>query len=509
METTLTREAKLRKALLTPILIQKELNRRSFYEFFLYFWSEISEEELVDNWHIKYVCDLCQESIEAVAENKPKLDTIINIPPGSTKTSIIMIALPVWAWTRWYWMKFICLSYAAELSLESAEKCRDLVRSDKFKTMYPDLAIKEDKDTKRHYKIVKLQYNHVGQPPKQIPGGGRFSTSVGGSLTGFHGHVLLVDDPLNPEQAHSETELKKTNRWLAQTLSTRKINKETARTIYVMQRLHRMDPSGYMLDKNKKTLQHICIPGDSVNYGEYIKPAELIQHYQDGLFDPVRLNWDVLEDLEADLGQYGFAGQIGQNPTPPQGGMFKVDHFATLETMVSEAMVVKKVRYWDKAGTAQIDPKKIKSGGPAYTVGVKMYQLKTGKWLVVDVKRGRWSSEEREEIILTTAQADGVDVEVWVEQEPGSGGKESAEATVKNLSGFTIKKETPVGNKTYRADPFSVQVNNGNVLLLRAAWNHDFIEEYRDFPFSAYKDQVDAGSGAFSKLTSKRTARAL
>ena len=107
------------------------------------------------------------------------------------------------------------------------------------------------------------------------------------------------------------------------------------------------------------------------------------------------------------------------------------------------------------------------------------------------------------------AEADGKAVKIYHEQEPGSGGKESAEATIRNLAGFSSYADRPQGDKIYRADPLSVQVNEGNVLLLRGDWNHEFVEEFRHFPFSTYKDQVDATSGAFSKLTQKRKARVL
>ena len=129
--------------------------------------------------------------------------------------------------------------------------------------------------------------------------------------------------------------------------------------------------------------------------------------------------------------------------------------------------------------------------------------------MVEDVKRGRWDTHERENIIRSTAIADGPRVDVWIEQEPGSGGKDSADGTIRNLAGFKAYKETATGDKADRADPFSVQVNNGNVSLLTAFWNYEFIEEYRYFPVGTYKDQVDAGSGAFGKVIGKKEARCI
>jgi predicted phage terminase large subunit-like protein len=136
-----------------------------------------------------------------------------------------------------------------------------------------------------------------------------------------------------------------------------------------------------------------------------------------------------------------------------------------------------------------------------------MSLLSSGKWVVEDVKRGRWGTDERERMIRMVADADGKNTQIWVEQEPGSGGKESAEGTIRNLGGFMAYAERPTGDKTFRADPFSVQVNNGNIMLLVGNWHREFIEELRFFPYSTFKDQTDAASGAFSHLTQKKFAQ--
>jgi predicted phage terminase large subunit-like protein len=317
-------------------------------------------------------------------------------------------------------------------------------------------------------------------------------------LTGFHGDILIVDDPLNPNQAVSEVGLRNANNWCEQTLSTRKTNKAITPTIYIMQRLHQDDPSGHILAKQKENVRHICLPGEVRNYADKVKPSDLLSNYKDGLLDPIRLPWTVLKDLEADLGQYGYAGQIGQNPTPPGGGMFKVDNLALIEKMPEKNKPVHTIRYWDKAGTQD---------GGAYTAGVKMCRLDNGRWIVIDVKRGRWSTHQREAIIKQTAMADGMEVDVWMETEPGSSGKESSEATIRNLAGFKAYQEHPTGDKIFRADPLSVQVNNGNVMLLKGDWVSAFLEELRFFPYSTFKDQTDACSGAFNKLVAKKLCR--
>ena len=374
------------------------------------------------------------------------------------KTITCSIMFPAWCWTKWPWMRFITASYSAQLSLESADYCRELLRSAEFQQIYPDLQIKADKDTKSNFRIEKRVVVSPGRPPRIIPGGNRYSTSVGGTLTGFHGDILLVDDPLDPKRAASDVELYTANHWIEQTLSTRKTNKAVTPTILIMQRLHEDDPSGHILKKKKKNIKHISIPGEIRNYGKYVQPPELKKYYVDDLMDPVRLPWSVLEEQKIDLTEYGFAGQYGQNPVPPGGGMFKVDHLQILTQPPQGREIIRTIRFWDKAAT--------EGGKGAFSAGVKLSLLHNGRFLIEDVKRGRWSTDERERIIRETAIADGLGVYVWVEQEPGSGGKESAENTIRNLAGFIVDAERPSGDKAVRAIPFSIQVNNGNVYLL-------------------------------------------
>lgn len=493
----LPREDQIRKLISNPLAVQRELNNRSLYEFIVYFWPEVSSLEFSPNWHIEVICKELEDIAASVASRQPrKFDYIFNVPPGSTKTIICSIMFPAWVWTKYYSLRFICSSYSAPLSMESAEYCRDLIRSQRFQEMYPELEIKEDKDTKSNFKIMKK----MGDRNKRIlPGGNRYSTSVGGTLTGFHGDILIVDDPLNPEQAASDVELKKANHWVEQTLSTRKTDKAVTVTILIMQRLHQNDPSGHMLAKKKKNLKHYSIPGECRTFREQVKPPALLQYYKDDLMDVKRMPWTVLEDMETDLGQYGYAGQVGQNPTPAGGGMFKVDKFLVVSSRPPSKEILKTVRYWDKAGSV--------AKGAAYTVGVKISKLTLNRWLIEDVKRGRWDTHTREEMIRRTALSDGTGVDIWIEQEPGSGGKESAEGTIRNLAGFTVKAERPTGDKEKRADPYSVQVNVGAFSILNADWNREFIEEHRFFPNSTFKDQVDASGGAFAKLVGKRNVR--
>lgn len=468
--------------------------KRDFAYFMKYFWPTVAADTLVWNWHLDYLAAELMKVAHQVAVGAPREhDVIINIPPGTTKSVTVSVMFPVWCWVNWPWLRFIAASYSGALALEHAELSREIVRSERFKSLYPHITIKPDKDAKSNFRLTYTTPNGATHN-----GGNRLSTSVGGTLTGFHGHILIVDDPLDPNRAVSEVELKNCNHWMDQTLSTRKINKAVTPTILIMQRLHENDPTGHILAKQKQNIKHICLPGEIINYGDQLRPKELAHHYTNGLLDPTRMPLTVLNDMKADLGQYGYAGQIGQHPVPPSGGMFNVDRLLAVNpNTVYDSDIVATVRYWDKAGT---------QGAGAFTAGVKVASLKNGRFVILDVIRGQWGTDEREAIIRQTAELDGIAVQGWIEQEPGSGGKESAEATIRRLAGYPYRAERPVGDKVYRADPFSVQVNTGNVMMVQADWNHSFREELRYFPFGSYKDQVDAVSGAFAKLTTQRVA---
>jgi predicted phage terminase large subunit-like protein len=150
------------------------------------------------------------------------------------------------------------------------------------------------------------------------------------------------------------------------------------------------------------------------------------------------------------------------------------------------------VRYWDKAAS--------KKPEADFSAGVRMLKSDLGVYYVEDVTRGQWSSLDRNKVMRNTAKQDGPAVTVWLEEEGGSGGKESAEISVRDLAGVSVHAERVTGDKLSRARPFSAQCEAGNVKIVRGAWNAAYLDELHAFPLGAHDDQVDASSGAFNKL---------
>lgn len=457
------------------------LCRKSFIDFVKEFWHTVVPEHAVWNWHVEYLCDKLQAAAERVFAGKAKLkDVLINVPPGTSKSTIVSIMLPAWIWTRMPTARIIGASYSHLLAMDLSRKCRLVIESDQYRRCFPEIVMSESQDTKSHFVNTR--------------GGMRYAVGSGGSVLGMHAHFILIDDPINPEQAVSDVELETINRWIRGTLLTRKVDASITLTVMVMQRLHQNDPSAQMLEKK---VEHYCFPATT----EYkVIPEEVVSHYTDGLLDPVRLPKAILDEKLQEMGAYGFAGQFGQNPVPPGGGMFQVDRITARLINDFEAVV----RYWDKAGTEDKGTRLRGKGSnrAAWTVGAKVGITNSGHLQVIDLIRVRLDTFKRERLIVATARADGRHVTVGLEQEPGSGGQESAENTVKRLIGFKVKVVAPRGDKVLRADPFSVQVNAGNVSVpsLDLPWVKAYLEELRHFPYSTYLDQVDASAGAFTLL---------
>jgi predicted phage terminase large subunit-like protein len=271
------------------------------------------------------------------------------------------------------------------------------------------------------------------------------------------------------------------------------VNAKIAPTVLIMQRLGVGDPTDILLDRAKIAgsvpVRHICLPAE---LSKDVRPRALRRRYVDGLLDPIRLDRQTLAAKLAG-GAMDYNAQYMQCPSLPGGTLFTVDKIEIADALPLRGFQ-KVIRGWDKAGTSN---KKIGK----FTAGCKLAIDRDGWFWILDVVRGQWEAAQRERMIQQTALLDGRGVEIWVEEEPGSGGKESAQNTVRSLAGYRVRAERPRTNKVNRADSYAVQVNAGNVKMLRGSWNAAYLREMSEFPFGRYLDQIDASTLAFSKLS--------
>ncbi len=460
-------------------LVKKKLAENYLRHFTRQAWHVLEPTTaFVSGWHIDVIC----EHLEAVSRSKITR-LLINIPPRHTKSLLVSVLWPCWSWIHNPSSRWLFVSYGQDLSTRDSVKCRRLITSQWYQEMWGDkFAITSDQNQKTRFENDKTGY--------------RLATSVGGMLTGEGGGFLIIDDPHNVKEAESDTIRESILRWYDEVLSTRLDDPKTGAKVIIMQRVHERDLSGHVLQK-EAGYTHLCLPA---RY-ETDRRCTTVLGFSDPRKEEGKPLWPALYGdkeltaLENSLGSYAAAGQLQQRPSPRGGGMFKIDKFELIDRFNPD-QVLRSIRYWDKAGT---------QGGGAFTAGVLIHRMRDKSYVVADVVHGQWSSGIREQRIKQVAELDGSKVRIWVEQEPGSGGKESAESTIRNLTGYTARADRVTGSKEVRAEPYAAQVEIGNVSILNRQWTKVFLQEHESFPVGKRKDQVDAAAGAFVKLSTPQS----
>jgi predicted phage terminase large subunit-like protein len=227
------------------------------------------------------------------------------------------------------------------------------------------------------------------------------------------------------------------------------------------------------------------------------QPNEKWQRWQLPTWDNPTVTADEIEDMRADMTGAKFAQEIEAKFSEWLGDTFPRDK-AIVVTEYPRG-ISKPVRYWDKAGSEREEGD--------WTVGA-MVGKHDGLYYIVDVVRGRWDPVKRNKVIESTSEMDQAEWgrgrwNLWVEREPGDGGKESAMISARELVAYAPQFETPKKNKETRAEHFAAQWQAGNVRIVKGAWNKMLIDEFAAFPDpDVHDDQVDACSGAFNKLVS-------
>lgn len=462
------------------VKIEKQLEaiecKKSFFQFVRSFWDVIIPENPVWNWHIEYLCNELQIIGVRVKNRLPKdYDLIINIPPGTTKSTIATVMYPVWTWIIDPTQTFITSSHDLELSTAHAVKSRDIIKSQRFKEYFGTIELKTDQDNKRNY--------------QNNSGGSRIVASVGSNVTGKHAHQLIVDDPLNPEKAASEVGRNTANRWMDTTLSTRKVDKELTPTIVVMQRLHEVDVTGHLLSKGKK-IKHICLPAEE---SILVSPKYLKSKYIKGLLDPIRLNENVLRESKKDLGSYGYANQFDQSGAPLEGGIFKKDWFRVIK--FDEFIKISKGKniVWNyKLDGAYTDKTE---NDPC---GIWASCVINNTIYVRDFLEGWFTQPEYLKTIKEWIPKNGYSQMSKIKIEPKANGISTVQTikreTILNVSEYKFPKTKKIAmsdSKVTRANACSPSAESGRVVFIDGAYVRKTLTSIINFPNAAHDEAVD------------------
>lgn len=474
---------------------QELLNRRNARRKLLDFTQYTFPNYQVDDFHVHVA-----EALDRVVSGECKR-LMIFAPPQHGKSELVSVRLPAFWLAKNPDSPVILASYATDLAKTHSRQARDVVESNEFKALFGDLSPYElPIETRDDSRAV-----HEWQLAAPARGGLR-AVGVSKGLTGHPGMLGIIDDPhADWEEAQSPTMREKAFNWYRSVFRTRIW--EGGAIVIIMTRWHEDDLAGKLLKSQPEQWEVLRFPALAESQEERdlndkflnqpIGQPDPLGRKEGEPLAPNRFSKAALIELKTDLGSVIWSAEYQGVPRPSEGSRFKRSWFPIVDAVPAHA---KRARYWDKAGTAK------GQGTTAHTAGV-LIAIHEGIVYVEHVVRGQWSSGEREKVIKQTAEVDAIKyssptvVDYYVEQEPGSGGKESAENTIKNLAGYSIQADRPTGDKDTRLEPFAAQAEAMNVRLLRGDWNYDYIEELVTVPNGVFRDQSDASAGAFNKLT--------
>jgi len=279
------------------------LCRQKFSVFFQRAWREIEPSEYEHNWHI----DCIAAHLEAVERGDIKR-LIVNVPPRTGKTLLVNIAYTAWLIGRNAGTRVVGVSYSQRLSEKIAYQTRLLMETKWYQDLFTHARMAKDEQQKSNFSTTAS--------------GGRFSTSVGGALTGVGGDYILIDDPQNPAEALSDIKRITSNEWVDQAVFSRLNNQKEGRIVVIMQRLHSEDTTGHLMKTGKWTMLKLPAHTD--------KPIEISLGKQTWKYDEFlhesRFDKDVLDNLRESMSDYAYVGQYLQEPVPIGGGEFKSDY---------------------------------------------------------------------------------------------------------------------------------------------------------------------------------------
>jgi predicted phage terminase large subunit-like protein len=343
------------------------------------------------NWHHELISDHLERVISGEIKN-----LVINVPPGSSKTELAVINFIARGLALNPRSRFLHLSYSDDLALLNSQSARDLITSDEFQELWP-LRIADDSKAKKRWNIIV----------DGKPAGGVYATSLAGQITGFRaGHMvpgfqgaIIIDDPLKPEDAFSDTKLNQANRKLLTTVKSRKANPDTP-IIMIMQRISQMDPTAFI-----KTgavggeWTHLVIPA-VINdaYIQSLKPefqAKITPEstekrsywpYKEKISELLAMEVGEGTDKEGNrIGRHVFASQYQQDPVAVGGNIIRgawFPHYSILPKIKYRRIFV---------DTAQ----KTKERND-FSVFECFGLGEDGKLYLLDILRGKWEAPDLE-----------------------------------------------------------------------------------------------------------------
>ncbi len=457
-------------------VVKNVIFRQSFFSYLQKVFQELNpSENFIDGWYIHVMCDRLQRMKDGEFQK-----LIINIPPRYLKSLMCSIALPTYLLGHYPSAKIMCISYGEELSSKLAADCKTIMETDWYKELFPQTRIRTDKKSVMDFETTKH--------------GGRFSTTIFGAVTGRGADWIIIDDPLKPTDALSDTIREKVNEIYGNTICSRLNDKNTGRILLVMQRLHAHDLSGFLLE-NDPDFRSIILPliaekderwqienhitGNIISYER--KRGELLH--------PEREGEKIVNSYRNSMGTFAFSAQYQQNPLPIGGGMIKKEWMKYYQILPRFNTIILS---WDTAAKT----KDTSAYSACVVIGVGCDQ----KYYLLEIFRGRLEFPElaRKVKEMSDKYEKMAQNRTLTLIENASSGISLCQVLVRDVTGLI---PLPCkGSKEQRFDVVTLKTEQGELLFPERyeSWFREFEDEFLSFPRSLFKDQCDALSQALN-----------
>jgi predicted phage terminase large subunit-like protein len=416
-------------------------------------------QTLIHNWHIDAVC----YAIEQMVMSQGSKRLVLNQPPRTLKSHIISVCLPAWALGQNPSARIICASYSEDLARKFSRDCRALIESAFYRRVFPRTCLNPKKSTETEFETTQRGY--------------RLATSVGGTLTGRGGDLLVVDDPIKANDANSEIALNGASEWFHNTALSR-LDSTDSLIIVTMQRLHEQDLSGILIEKGWPSLVLPAIATETQTYvisGDetYTRPrGELLQPHK-----------DKPEDIQAKQREFGsrvWSAQFQQNPTPTEGNIIKAAWLARYDFSPKERNFDRVFLSCDPAG---------KAGPHNNYTAIAICGLDRKQIYILHMSRGHWTVLQMRDRIQALAREWNADMVVVEDTSSGMG----LIQILRQETSLNVVGRHPKDDKKVRMLRHEGRFEAGNILLPKEAlWLADCETEILSFPNGRYDDQVDA-----------------
>ncbi|SFQ70573.1 phage uncharacterized protein (putative large terminase), C-terminal domain-containing protein [Roseivivax halotolerans] len=311
-------------------------------------------------WHVRAMC----YELENVRNGENKR-LIINIPPRCLKSITVAVAYVAFLLGHNPRNKIIVASYGLDLARKHGEDCRRIMASAWYQEIFPATRLAKKGNT-----IDEI---------RTTMGGSRKAVSIGSSVTGHGADYIIIDDLLKAGDAGSEAELIKAQEFIDGTLLSRFDNPAEGRVVLIAQRLHEMDPPGYLLERG--TYRHLNLPAIAEDR-EVIEIGrdQFVTRNPGDLLCPKRLDQKTLDNKRREMGAAIFNCQYQQNPIAPDGSPLRWEWFGTYEKIQDRSWYQLVVQSWDTGMSA--DPR---SDFSVCTT----WGFRERSWYLLDIWRGQ------------------------------------------------------------------------------------------------------------------------